>query len=58
MQSMVEFRVQVVRRNDKSGFYLNVTYRDFNSPMLQTIIGNSESCYQTVRYDCKKVQLG
>lgn len=41
-----------------NGFYLNVTYRDFDAQMIHALIKNSQRCYQRVEYECKGVVLG
>ncbi|KAI1287661.1 Contactin-associated protein like 5-3 [Halotydeus destructor] len=48
----------VVRSKQMNGFYLNVTYRDFDDDMIKRLISNSRKCYQTVRYECRGVPLG
>ena len=49
---------QTVRSSDLQGFYVNVTYRDFDPNMIRKLIENSEHCYQTVQYECRSAVLG
>ena len=50
--------LQTVRSPNLQGFYVNVTYRDFDSDMIRRLIENSEHCYQTVQYECRSAVLG
>ncbi|XP_064487198.1 axotactin-like isoform X2 [Ornithodoros turicata] len=51
-------REMVVRKYGLEGFYMDITYREFTSEMLQSLILASKQCYQHISYECFKAPLG
>lgn len=43
---------------DKVDFKMDLTYREFTSEMLLSLISQSVQCSQQVKYDCYKARLG
>lgn len=43
---------------DKADFVLDLTYREFSSEMLLSLISQSVQCSQHIKYDCYKAKLG
>ncbi|CAL8122090.1 unnamed protein product [Orchesella dallaii] len=53
-----ETDVWSVKDEDKTDFKLELTYREFSSEMLLSLISQSVQCSQHIKYDCSKARLG
>ncbi|XP_067139514.1 axotactin-like isoform X3 [Centruroides vittatus] len=48
----------IARKSSMEDFYVDITYRDFTSEMLQHFVSKSKICSQKIRYECYKVPFG